>query len=441
MPLENTYDDKKDATHMETGGSFIIEGLAGAHTLEGDIPVSGAKNDILKIMAGALLFEDAVHIENVPDVLDVIALSAILEEIGVSVEHTETGIVLSSPKQAHTVLPEDRAKKLRASVVLTGPLLSRYGSVSFPHPGGCVIGARPIDIFVNSFELMGATYIQNDTHYTLSAPQGLHGADIFFHIASVTATETLMMAAVLARGTTILRNVAMEPEIQNLAQYLVASGANIQGVGTPTITIVGGELLHAREKTYTVIPDRIEAGSFAILAALAGKEVHITNCNPLHIRSLLSVFDSAGVLYTQDKTSLTIRKPHEPYHCTSVRTHEYPGFSTDLQAPLTIFLTQAQGEGLVFETLFEGRLRYTDDIVRMGADITMFDPHRVLVRGPNQLVGKNLEAPDLRAGLAYIIAGIIASGTSNVRVARHIDRGYSHIEKRLQKIGVDITRV
>ncbi len=441
MPLENTYNKKKSTKCTEEGDSFIIEGLSGEHALEGDIPVSGAKNDILKIMAASLLFEDTVHIENVPDVLDVISLSTILEEINVSVDRTENGIALSISKQVETILPTNGAKKLRASVVLTGPLLSRYGSVSFPHPGGCVIGARPIDIFIRSFELMGATYTQNNTHYTLSTPNGLHGADIFFPIASVGATETLMMAAILANGTTTIRNAAMEPEIQNLAQYLIASGANIQGVGTPTITIVGGELLHSNGKVYTVIPDRIEAGSFAILSALSGKKVHITNCNPNHIRSLLDIFDRAGVVYEQDTTSLTIFAPHEPYKSVSIRTHEYPGFSTDLQAPLTIFLTQTQGEGLVFETLFEGRLRYTDDIIRMGADITMFDPHRVLVRGPKELTGKDLDAPDLRAGLAYIIAGIIASGTSTIHSVQYIDRGYSHIEKRLQKIGVSITRV
>ncbi len=440
MPLENTYDDEKNASCTTQGDSFIIKGLSGEHTLEGDISVSGAKNDILKIMAASLLFEDSVHIENVPDVLDVVALSAILEEISVSVENTKYGIVLSTPKQVGTVLPEEGAKKLRASIVLTGPLLSRYGSVSFPHPGGCVIGTRPIDIFIRSFELMGATYTQNNTHYTLSAPKGLHGADIFFPVASVGATETLMLAAILASGTTTIRNAAMEPEIQNLAQYLIASGANIQGIGTPTITIVGGGLLRSNGKVYTVMPDRIETGSFAILSALAGKKVHITNCNPNHIRSLLDVFDKAGVVYEQDTTSLTVFKPHKPYNSVSIRTHEYPGFSTDLQAPITIFLTQTQGEGLVFETLFEGRLRYTDDIVRMGADITMFDPHRVLVRGPKQLTGRNLDAPDLRAGLAYIIAGIIASGTSTIHSVQYIDRGYSHIEKRLQKIGVRITR-
>ncbi len=421
--------------------SFIINGLDGQHVLEGDISVSGAKNDILKIMVASLLFEDTVLIENVPDVLDVIALANILEKIGVRAEREKGILRLSSPKHARTALPEEEAKKLRASVILTGPLLSRYGSVSFPHPGGCVIGARPIDIFIQSFEHMGAIYTHTDTHYTLSAPNGLHGADIFFPVASVGATETILMAATLADGTTTLRNAAMEPEIQHLAHYLIKSGADIHGVGTPTITIVGGTLLRANGNTYTVMPDRVEAGSFAILAALAGKRVHITNCDPTNIRALLDILTKAGVVYEKDATSLTVQKPRTPYHSVSVRTHEYPGFSTDLQAPLTIFLTQAEGEGLVFETLYEGRLRYTDDIVRMGADITMFDPHRVLVRGPKKLTGKELEAPDLRAGLAYIIAGTVASGTSTIRVARHIDRGYSHIEKRLRNIGVSITRV
>ncbi len=433
MPHKNTPAINED--------SFVIKGLEGRHILEGDISVSGAKNDILKIMAASLLFEDTVQIENVPNVLDVTALTDILEKIGVKVERTEKHLLLLSPKHAHTTLPKDGAKKLRASVILTGPLLSRYGSVSFPHPGGCVIGARPIDIFIQSFECMGAVCTRDDTNYTLSAPSGLQGADIFFPIASVGATETILMAATLAKGTTILRNAAMEPEIQHLAYYLIKSGADIQGVGTPTIIIKGGDLLHANENIYTVMPDRIEAGSFAILAALAGKKVRITNCNPSHIRSLLALFEKSGVVYKKDATSLTIYKRQKPYKSVSIRTHEYPGFSTDLQAPMTIFLTQAEGEGLVFETLYEGRLRYTDDIVRMGADITMFDPHRVLIRGPKKLIGRELEAPDLRAGLAYIIAGTIASGTSTIRAARHIDRGYSNIEKRLRKIGVPITRI
>lgn len=436
---------EKNETYSATENdeSFIIEGQNGARTLEGTVPIYGAKNDALKIMAATLLFEDSVAIKNIPDVLDVIALSALLETVGVEVDKTEERLTLHAPKQAHTALQEDEAKKLRASVVLTGPLLARYGSVSFPHPGGCVIGTRPIDLFIRSFELMGATHTKDDEYHHITAPNGLHGADIFFRLASVGATETMLMAAILAHGTTVLRNAAMEPEIQHLSHYLIECGADIKGVGTPTITIEGrdGETLHTHGVSYTVMPDRIETGSFAILAALAGNHIQITNCNPDHIRALLALFDESGVTYKRDSSSLIIQKSLAPYKAVSVRTHEYPGFSTDLQAPMTVFLTQTVGESMVFETLFEGRLRYSDDIVRMGADITMFDPHRILIRGPKALTGRKLEAPDLRAGLAYIIAGTIAQGTTIIRAARHIDRGYGHIEKRLNAIGVRIKRI
>lgn len=421
--------------------NFSITGLGGAHTLVGEISVYGAKNDALKIMAASLLFEDSVPIANVPHVEDVSSLGTLLEEIGSKITYANRNMVIAAPEQARTILNEKLAKKLRASVALIGAMLSRYGDVSFPHPGGCVIGARPIDLFIESFQKMGATVTVNDNHYRLTAPKvGLHGTDIFLDIASVGVTETIMMAAVLARGTTTIRNAAMEPEIQNLTKYLVSCGATISGIGTPTLIIDGGALLRAKGKTYTIIPDRIETGSFAILAALAGENVRITNCDPRHIAALLSLFSKAGVSYTNDTTSITIQKAREPYRSVNVRTHEYPGFSTDLQAPMVVFLTQAQGEGLVFETLFEGRLRYTDDIVRMGADITMFDPHRVMVRGPKMLVGKELVAPDLRAGLAYVIASIIAKGDSLVHDVEHIDRGYENIEKRFQALGVNIER-
>lgn len=421
--------------------NFRITGLGGEHTLTGEIPVYGAKNDTLKIMAASLLFEDSVPITNVPHTEDVSSLGTLLEDVGSKVTYTKRDMVVTAPEHANTILNEKLAKKLRASVALIGAMLSRYGSVSFPHPGGCVIGARPIDLFIKSFQEMGATATSDDNHYHLTAPKvGLHGADIFLDISSVGVTETVMMAATLAHGTTTIRNAAMEPEIQNLAKYLVSCGATITGIGTPTLVIDGGNLLRAEGKIYTIIPDRIETGSFAILAALAGENVRITNCNPQHVASLLSLFSKAGVSYTNDATSITIQKASQPYHSINVRTHEYPGFSTDLQAPMTVFLTQTSGESLVFETLFEGRLRYTDDIVRMGADITMFDPHRVMVRGPKMLIGKELVAPDLRAGLAYVIASIVAKGDSLIHDVEHIDRGYENIEKRFQALGVSIKR-
>ncbi|HQU07752.1 MAG: UDP-N-acetylglucosamine 1-carboxyvinyltransferase [Parcubacteria group bacterium 21-54-25] len=421
--------------------TFHVEGLGGEHVLQGDIPVHGAKNDTLKIMAASLLFEDLVAVTNVPDVTDVAALAELLADMGVHATRTGRNLSLAAPTSANTTLDTTRAKRLRASVTLTGPTLARYGAVSFPHPGGCVIGARPIDLFIEAFKKMGADCTTDDHHYHFVARDGqLHGADMFLDIASVGVTETVMMAAVLATGTTIIRNAAMEPEIQNLAHYLAACGARITGIGTPLLVIEGGSLLTARGKAYAVLPDRIETGSFAILAALAGRGVRITHCDPQHVAALLSFFSKAGVSYHTDADSITVQAPTAPYRSVNIRTHEYPGFSTDLQAPMTVFLTQAEGEGMVFETLFEGRLRYTDDLVRMGADITMFDPHRVMVRGPRTLTGRNLAAPDLRAGLAYVIAATIAAKDSDIHTIEHIDRGYERVEERFRALGVPITR-
>lgn len=422
--------------------SFVVTGLAGEHTLHGDIPVRGAKNDALKILAASFLFRDTVQIENVPDIDDIGALSNLLQDLGSTVVRTDHHIEVTAPTTTSTKLDRTMAKKLRASIVLTGPILARYGHVSFPHPGGCVIGARPIDLFLKSFAKMGATYTMDEEYYHIEVPGGkLHGAEIFLDIASVGVTETMMMAATLAAGTTTIRNAAMEPEIQNLATYLVACGAHIEGIGTSTLTITGGDVLESKDQVYTVIPDRIETGSFLILAALAGDEVRVTHCEPKHVRSLLSLLEQAGVQFTIENDSITVRKPLAPYTSVNVRTHEYPGFATDLQAPMTVFLTQTEGEGLVFETMFEGRLNYTQDLIKMGADITMFDPHRVMVRGPRVLVGRELEGPDLRAGLAYVIAGIIATKKSTIYNIGHIDRGYERMEERLRAIGVAIERV
>ncbi len=422
--------------------SFVINGLGGQHTLNGDIPVRGAKNDALKIMAASFLFKDTVAITNVPDIDDIGALSALMQSLGARVARAERRVEVSAPTETDTTLDRVMTKKFRASVVLMGPVLARYGKISLPHPGGCVIGARPIDLFLRAFQKMGATYSIDDEYYHIETKGGkLHGADIFLDIASVGVTETVMMAATLAEGTTIIRNAAMEPEIQNLATYLVACGSRVEGIGTPTLTIHGGDVLESKGLEYKVIPDRIETGSFLVLAALAGDEVRVTDCDPSHVRALLSLLEQAGVQFEVGEDAITVRKPAVPYKAVNVKTHEYPGFATDLQAPMTIFLTQADGESLVFETMFEGRLNYTQDLIKMGADITMFDPHRVMVRGPKLLTGRELDGPDLRAGFAYIIAGIIAKKRSVIYNVSHIDRGYEKMEERLRAIGVDITRV
>jgi len=422
--------------------SLIIQGLGGNKTLRGEIPVKGAKNDVLKAIASSFLFVDSLNIVNVPLIEDVSSLLALVKSLGATVIRHDDTISISAPKDSPAFLDENLAKKLRSSVVLTGPILARYGQVSFPHPGGCVIGARPIDLFINSFEKMGAVCTVEDGFYNIKIKnKKLQGSDIFLDFPSVGVTETLMMAATLADGVTHIRNAAMEPEIQNLARFLVASGARIEGIGTSTMKIEGGNPLSSHEKKYTVIPDRIETGSFVILAALAGNGVSITNCDPTHIRSLLSLLEQSGVDFQIESNSIYVKPTSSTYKSVNLRTHTYPGFATDLQAPMTVFLTQAEGESLVFETMFEGRLNYTDDLKRMGADIAMFDPHRVMIRGKTALSGKELEGPDLRAGLAYVIAGIIASKQSIIHNVGHIDRGYEKIEDRFSAIGVDITRV
>lgn len=402
---------------------FVVEGLGGGQTLKGEIAVKGAKNAILKALAASPLFEDEVTFENVPEIEDVHRMRELL----------------AFAKEA-PVLKKDIAERFRASVVLTGPLLARYGEVSFPFPGGCVLGERPIDLFLNGFKAMGAVVEEHEGNFTLKASGGkLKGAHIVFPFISVTGTETLMLAATLARGETILENAAMEPEIGILAEFLNSCGAHISGTGTPVVRIKGGALLRANGKVYVTPPDRIEAGSFVILAALLGKEITVTDCEPAHVGALLTLLSHAGVPIETGKNTITVRAPKEIVSF-SVRTHEYPGFPTDLQAPIAVLLTQAKGEGTISETIFDGRFRYADDLSRMGADITVMNPHRILIRGPRKLSRKNLESPDLRAGLAYILAAATAKGTSTISNAYVIDRGYEKIEERLQKLGLNIKR-
>lgn len=423
---------------------FVIQGLSGERKLKGEIPVRGAKNAALKALAASLLFKDAVTISNIPEIEDIFRAFELLKELGADVSRAkERAYAIRFPQKPKTELSPEIANTLRASVVFTGPLLARAGKVVFPHPGGCLIGARPIDLFLSGFQMMGATVRENGGGYVIEAPGGkLHGATIFFKSPSVTATETLMMAGVLARGTTVLKNAAMEPEIVMLAEFLNACGAKIEGAGTSKITVKGTVLLSGK-KPFVTPPDRIEAGSFLILGALAAEDLTITNCAPLHLEAAIAYLSAAGVPIEVGKTKIRVKNEKgAPRNLKSfdVKTHEYPGFPTDLQAPMTVLLTQAEGNSLVFETIFEGRFRYIDALLKMGATIEVCDPHRVIVSGPAPLRGRTLESPDLRAGLAYIIAALVAAGESVIHNVYTIDRGYERIEERLQKIGVQIER-
>ena len=406
--------------------SFHVTGLAGKKTLSGTIAVGGAKNAVLPALASSLLFADELRLLNVPDIEDVKRMQELLLALGVLVQEEDSHACRIRTAHVQSgALDLVIAEKMRASIILTGPLLARLGTVTFPHPGGCVLGSRPIDIFLEGFQKMGATVLQEDDRYTLTVPGGkLTGAEFFSPLVSVTVTETLMMAALCAKGVTTLRNAAMEPEIAHLAEFLNTCGAHIEGAGTPTIVIRGGELLHARGKAYQTMPDRIEAGSFLILGALAAKELDIINCNPEHIAILIDMLGRSGVPITVLKDRVSIRGnggiSNRKFKAMNVRTHEYPGFATDLQAPMTVYLTQVTGEATVFETIFDGRLNYSVDLVKMGADITVFDQHRIRVKGPKLLSGRELEGPDLRAGLAYCIAAIVAKGKSVINNVYHI---------------------
>jgi len=426
------------------GDKFIINGLAGSKKLEGQITVGGAKNVALKVLAASILFKDGFSLVNVPEIEDVHQVLAILQSLGIKNKQIEPHCYqLDSSAAKEFILPSDLAKKLRASIVLTGPLLARFGRVIFPYPGGCVIGKRPIDMFLSGYKKMGAQIREEGENFIIEAPAGkLQGAEIFFKNQSVTNTETFMMAGVLAAGKTILKNCALEPEIVSLGEFLNDCGAKITGLGTSTIEIEGGELLSGAGKTYETLPDRIEAGSFLILGAIGASALTINKCRPDHLDSLLNLMREAGVMIETglDWIKVINNEKNKKFSAVDIKTHEYPGFPTDLQAPFSIFLTQVEGQSFIFETIFEGRLNYLEALNRMGAKTKILDVHRAIIDGPTPLEGREIESPDLRAGLAYVLAAIIASGQSVVHNVVYIDRGYEKIEERLRLIGVKIER-
>lgn len=460
---------------------FLIKGLAGKRTLKGKIKINGAKNASLKALASTILFDDTVTLNNVPHTDDIKKMISILSGLGAEISENINGkIKISCSSGMKYSIDKEKAKAMRASVVLTGPILSRFGKVTFPAPGGCVIGARPIEFFLASYEKMGAkvSLSSSSDEYVIEAPkEGLNGADIFFKWQSVGATETLMMAGVLAKGKTVLRNCAMEPEIVNLADFLINCGAKISGAGTPTIEIEGGELLKSNGKEYFTVSDRIEAGSYLILSALCAEDVLIENCEPDHLRALTSSLIEAGVkmeISDSEKTIRVLGPLEKELKPLTIKTHEYPGFPTDLQAQMAVFLTQCNGDSFLFETIFEGRLRYVEELIKLRANIKAINSRELIISGKTPLKargdtcdnngrGENsgdndrktgggdednsencaeiLNAHDIRAGFAVVMAGILAEGRSEINGIKYIDRGYEKIEEKLRDIGVDIKRV
>ncbi len=428
---------------MDGDDKFIIEGLGGKRTLTGEIKVSGSKNDTLPAMAATLLYQNAVTLTNVPEISDIRSMKALLEKLGAKVEEGGRGrLRVTAGGKIGSVFDTDIAKHFRGSIILLGPVLARTGQAIFPHPGGCVIGERPIDLFLSGLEKLGATVQENGKTYLLRAPRGLRGGEIFFKHQSVTATETLMMAAVLAKGKTVLKNSAPEPEVIALGEFLIKTGAKIKGLGTSTIEITGraGKLLSAKNPSRAIIPDRIEAGSFVILGALVGQNLKISHLDPKHLESLLNLLTEMGVKLKVSSNAVTVLDRAEALKPLALRTHEFPGFPTDLQAPMAVLLTQASGRSTIFETIFEGRLGYLETLKMMGAQATVYNPHQASIEGPTPLHREEVTSPDLRAGLAYILAGAVASGRTVVHNSHYVERGYEKIETKLQAVGLKIEK-
>lgn len=415
--------------------------IIGGTELSGEIEVNGSKNAALKILAALVLSEDKCEISNFPFIEDTERMLEILEFLGAKIERNqEEKKVEINPKDIQSKpIGKEMAQKLRSSILLTAPLLARFGKIEMGHPGGCVIGKRPIDIFLDGFKKMGAEIEWLEDKFILTAKNGkLQGANIFFPKITVTATETLMIAAVLAEGKTVLENCALEPEILILAEYLNNCGAKIKGAGTSVIEIEGVEGISAGE--FEIIPDRIETGTFAIMGLATNSEILIKNCNPKHLGAVLPILEKAGAkLEIGNDFIKTLRG--SSLKATSIITHEYPGFATDLQPPYSLLMTQAEGISTIRELIFEGRLFFTDSLVTMGANIIMCDPYRVIISGKTKLYGRDLVSPDLRAGITMVIAGMIAEGKTVIDNIYQIDRGYEKIEERLVKLGAKIKRI
>ncbi|MFA6422005.1 MAG: UDP-N-acetylglucosamine 1-carboxyvinyltransferase [Candidatus Buchananbacteria bacterium] len=411
---------------------YLIEG---GNKLSGEIKVAGAKNEALKILAACVLSGEECQIHNMPKIEDISRMIEILESMGADIKSNGSTLIINCGKINRPEPDPNLVRKLRASVMFAGPLLARFGKVSLPHPGGCVIGKRPIDMFLAGFKALGAEVIEDENSYTLKADK-LRGAKIVMPWVMVTATESLMMTACLAEGTTTIVNAAMEPEITALADFLNSCGAKISGAGTTRITIEGVEKINGG--SCTVIPDRIEAGSFVMMGLITNSNIKVTGCNPSHLETVIATLKKAGAdLEIGDDYIITLPSKLKGIE---LKTHEYPGFVTDLQAPFTVLMTQADGMSLIHETIYDGRLFYTDKLVTMGSHIIMCDPHRVIINGPTQLYGRKLESPDIRAGMALVLAGLAAKGSTTIENIYQIERGYENVVERLKALGAKIEK-
>ena len=416
--------------------------IIGGARLQGAIPISGAKNSAIKLMAASLLTDETLRLTNMPRLADTRFLGKLLQRLGTEVVESvgEDGpeTLLRTAEITSGFAPYDLVRQMRASFNVLGPLLARTGQAKVSLPGGCTIGARPVDLHLKALEALGARIDLHEGYVYAQAPRGLKGAHIDFPFNSVGATEHAMLAAVLAQGETVLANAACEPEMVDLADCLNAMGAKVSGAGTSTIRIEGVSRLHGA--THAVMPDRIETGTYALAAAMAGGEVRLTHTRTDFIQAMIDKMVEAGVEVTSHNDGLTVRRNGALLKAVDFETDVYPGFPTDLQAPFMALMTLAQGESVIRETIFENRLMHAPELRRMGADITV-QGGEARVRGIDHLTGAQVMATDLRASVSLVIAGLAARGETVVNRVYHLDRGFERLEEKLSACGAQVRRL
>ncbi len=409
--------------------------IEGGQRLEGEVKISGSKNSALPLITAALLTEDVVELQNVPQLMDIRTMNRLLQSLGASVEVGKGSLRLETKKIKNPEAHYDLVRTMRASILVLGPLVTRHGEARVSLPGGCAIGARPVNLHIDALELMGAK-ITLDNGYVHASCKRLKGAKIIFDQVTVTGTENIMMAATLAHGTTVLENAAREPEIVDLANLLRKMGAQISGDGSPVITIEGVDKLHGAK--HRVIPDRIEAGTFMVAAAMTGGSVIIKDMIPEHVEALTQKLRGAGAKVFEDKDAIEVHGP-ESLKAIDLITAPYPGFATDFQAQFTAMMTIADGSSVITENIFENRFMHVQELNRMGANLKM-EGNSVFVKGVKELHAAPVMATDLRASACLVLAGLVAKGVTDIHRVYHIDRGYENIEKKFRKLGARIKR-
>lgn len=417
--------------------------IQGGRKLEGTVHISGSKNAALPAMTAALLTSEPVHLHNIPRVRDIVTMGRLLAHVGAHVEAKEipaTSFTIRTEEVNDAEAPYELVRTMRASVLTLGPLLGRWGRARVSLPGGCAIGARPVNLHVKALEQMGAEISTERGYIEARSPVGgrLHGGTVVFEKITVTGTENILMAAVLAEGETLIHNAALEPEVTDLIELLRKMGANISGDGASTLLVKGVRELHGA--THTVIPDRIEAGTFLVAGAITGGEIEVADCAPEHLTSVLAKLRQTGIeIVPEGPQRLRVKAPRK-LSAADVTTGEYPEFATDMQAQYMALATQAEGTSLITETIFENRFMHASEMMRMGADISI-DSRQAAVRGPVILEGTNVIASDLRASASLVLAGLVARGETTIDRVYHLDRGYERIEEKLCALGASIRRV